>query len=80
MSLYELPRGPLGRGTPDLLLRIVLILVDADPVDLVLCRPGEHVAEPAGEAARLGEGAVAVVGFAGTVRRTLFWEACFVGR
>ena len=76
MSLYELPRGPFGRGASDLLLRIVLILIDADPVDLVLRRPGEHVAEPAGEAARLGEGAVAVVGFAGTVRGTLFGKAC----
>ena len=79
MSFYELPRWPLGRGTSDFLLRIVLILIDADPVDLVLCWTGEHVTEPAREAARLGEGAVAVVGFTGTVRWTFLREA-FCGR
>lgn len=77
MRLDKFPRGPFLGGTPQLLLRIILILVHSYPVNFVLDRLGlHHGAKSLGEATRFLKASIAIIFFTGTHGRTLFWKSC----
>jgi hypothetical protein len=75
MSLNECPCGTFHRRASDLLLRIGLILIHPDVIDLVFHgRVEYHLAETLREAARLLEATSAVVCLAWADGGTLFRE------